>query len=174
MCQSALSGYVNSSTSLQSGSLNNTMTCSQVPTTYSSSQMTCNVVAQLVQSLFPGDTTLTITRTLNDSLVPGGSAALTQAGLTGGDGQVYAQLWYDGVEQFYCQANECDQNVKQDGGSVNGSTWTCQTLNCTCRPGADFCGRNTVVSVHEVQLDITYASLHRKTSLEPSIFSKGH
>ena len=156
-----MAGFINSSNSITSGSLNNSLTCSQVPTTYSSSQMTCNVVAQLVQSLFPSASSLTITRTLNDSLVPGGSSALREAGLAGGDGMVYAQLWYEGVEQFYCQADQCAQNVKEDGGSVNGSTWICQTLNCTCRPGTDFCGRNRLVSSSAIP--VLTLSRHRRT-----------
>jgi hypothetical protein len=65
---------------------------------------------------------------------------LTQAGLTGGDGVAYAQLWLDGVEQFYCQAKECVQTA----GQGNGSTWVCGELECLCRPGAAFCGGGQV------------------------------
>ena len=107
--------------------------------------MSCTVVSQLVQSLFPLQPTLTITRILNSSLTPSGSNALNAAGLLGGDGVVYAQLWYDGVEQFFCQAGECAQEVKGGGGGVNGSTWTCPTLQCSCRADTDFCGANKIV-----------------------------
>ena len=64
-----------------------------------------------------------------------------QAGLTGGDGVAYAQLWLDGVEQFYCQAKGCVQTQSQGG---NGSTWVCGELECLCRPGAAFCGGGQV------------------------------
>jgi hypothetical protein len=101
------------------------------------------VVQPTVQALFPGDTTLTITRTLNSTLTPGGVDALTMAGLTGGNGIAYAQLWLDGVEQFYCQASECVQTVPNDQGG-NGSTWDCAQLDCVCRPGAAFCGGGQV------------------------------
>lgn len=144
-CQSSLSQYLNTPTP---PGLNSTLVCSNTPTTYSSSQMTCNVVTQLVQTLFPGSTTLTITRTLDSALTPGGAGALTSAGMIGGTGEVRAQLWYDGTEQFYCQAGGCTQTVAQEGSSgVNASTWECPTLACTCRTGTDFCGRNRIVSI---------------------------
>ena len=50
---------------------------------------------------------------------------------------MYAQLWYDGIEQFYCAASSCSQNVRNSNG---GATWSCTSLQCTCRPGAAFCG----------------------------------
>jgi hypothetical protein len=107
--------------------------------------MACDVQAVLLQGLFPLKSTLTITRSLNTSLTPGGAGALTSSGLTNEDGKVWAQLWYDGVEQFYCQAEECAQAVKAGAGAVNGSIWTCPTLECTCRPGTTFCGGGTAV-----------------------------
>lgn len=142
-CSVSLSQFVNSSNSLSTPGLDTTMTCSSSPFVYSSSQLSCSVVQPTVQALFPGDTTLTITRTLNSSLTPGGTNALTQAGLTGGDGVAYAQLWLDGIEQFYCRAVGCAQSTGSASGG-NGSTWDCATLNCTCRPGAAFCGGGQV------------------------------
>lgn len=114
--------------------------------------MSCNVIAQLLQQLFPLPSTLTITRSLNSTLAPGGAATLTDAGLINGDGKVYAQLWYDGVEQFYCLADGCGQTVKEDGsGGVNASTWVCPQLSCTCRTNTDFCGRNRIVSHYYIR-----------------------
>lgn len=147
-CTISLSQYVNSSNSLGTPGLDTTMTCSASPFVYSSAQLSCSVVQPTVQALFPGDTTLTITRTLNSSLTPGGQTALTQAGLTGGEAVAYAQLWLDGVEQFYCRASGCVQTAG-DGG--NGSTWDCTTLDCTCRPGAAFCGGGQVGLVRSLQ-----------------------
>lgn len=122
------------------------MTCSTIPTVYAESQMSCNVIQQTLQSLFPGESTLTITRSLNTSRTPGGASALTAAGLASGDGVVWAQLWYNGTEQFYCRANGCQQTVKSTGGSFNESTWDCPQLSCTCRPGTEFCGAPYLVS----------------------------
>ncbi|WWD18512.1 hypothetical protein CI109_102964 [Kwoniella shandongensis] len=141
-CTNSLTRYLNSSTSLASSSLNSTLTCSNAPTVYSTSQLSCNVIQQTLQSLFPLASTATITRSLNTSRTPGGQTVLREAGLTNADGEVFMQLWYDGVEQFYCMANGCSQTVGTDsaGGSVNASTWQCPTLNCTCRTGTTFCG----------------------------------
>lgn len=50
---------------------------------------------------------------------------------------VYAQLFYDGVEQFYCQAGTCSQQVSNADGSAS---WNCNNLHCTCRPNTTFCG----------------------------------
>ena len=47
-----------------------------------------------------------------------------------------AQLFYDGVEQFFCFADSCTQSITD----ANPSTWECQTLNCTCIPNSTFCG----------------------------------
>ena len=140
-CTASLNRYLDSTTS-QAG-VDTSLTCSATPFVYSSSQLSCSVVQATVQALFPGDTTLTITRTLNSSLTPGGENALTQAGLTGGNGVGYAQLWLDGVEQFYCQAQECVQ-TETTGQGGNGSTWVCDQLQCLCRPGAAFCGGGQV------------------------------
>jgi hypothetical protein len=142
-CTISLNTYLNSSTttSTQPG-IDTSLTCSSSPFVYSSSHLSCSVIQPTVQALFPGDTTLTITRTLNSSLTPGGVQALTSAGLVGGDAIAYAQLWLDGIEQFYCRASECVQTVS--GGSGNGSTWECGVLDCTCRPGAAFCGGGNV------------------------------
>ncbi|KAL7423124.1 hypothetical protein Q5752_002424 [Cryptotrichosporon argae] len=142
-CSSSLSGLVNASSASASNGINTTLTCSTVPTTYSVSQMTCSVIQATLQALFPLSSTLTITRALNTSLAPGGASALAAAGLAGADGQLWAQLWYDGVEQFYCSASECTQATSAGSAGVNGSVWTCETLACQCRPGADFCGSGT-------------------------------
>lgn len=119
------------------------MTCSPSPYVYSSSHLSCSVVQPTVQALFPGDTTLTITRTLNASLTPGGESTLNQAGLTAGDALAYAQLWLDGIEQFYCRAAGCVQTTEEGQGG-NGSIWDCSELECTCRPEAAFCGGGQV------------------------------
>ncbi|WVQ65812.1 uncharacterized protein L199_003990 [Kwoniella botswanensis] len=146
-CTSSLTRYLNSSNSLSSSStsaLNNTLTCSTIPVVYSASQLSCSVIQSTLQALFPGSSTATITRSLNSSLSPGGQDTLTQAGLLHDNGQVQMQLWYEGVEQFYCQATGCAQNVVAgQGGSGHGSTWTCPEMECKCRENTLFCGGGT-------------------------------
>lgn len=81
--------------------------------------------------MFPHSSTLTVLRTLNTSLTPQPNSTSF-----GPSGSAYAQLWYDGVEQFYCAATGCSQSVLDS----SGATWTCSALECTCRPAAAFCG----------------------------------
>jgi ABC-type multidrug transport system fused ATPase/permease subunit len=49
---------------------------------------------------------------------------------------IAAQLFYDGVEQFFCAADSCTQTITD----TDPSTWACQNLECTCIPNATFCG----------------------------------
>ncbi|ORX40047.1 hypothetical protein BD324DRAFT_616077 [Kockovaella imperatae] len=138
-CQSSLSKYLNSSNTVADSTLNTSLTCSSSPVTYSSSQMFCDVTTSILHQLYAGSWTLSITRTLNASRTPGGLTTLDAAKLMGGDSHGYAQLWYDGVEQFYCQASQCDQVTTPGSAGRNGSTWTCSTLNCTCLTDATLC-----------------------------------
>ena len=50
---------------------------------------------------------------------------------------MYAQLFYQGVEQFFCTADSCTQDLGSGDGSAD---WNCQNLKCTCRSGTTFCG----------------------------------
>jgi hypothetical protein len=84
-----------------------------------------------LQAVFPFASSLTVLRTLDTSLTPQPNSTSF-----GPSGSVYAQLWYDGIEQFYCAASACKQDVQKSGGS----TWSCSGLQCTCRPGTSFCG----------------------------------
>lgn len=84
------------------------------------------------QVIYPGPSTITITRNLNDSFTP-----IPNTTAFGPSGSVYAQLFYLGVEQFYCTADTCEQDLGNDDGSSN---WSCQNLECTCRTGTNFCG----------------------------------
>ncbi|WWC70728.1 uncharacterized protein I206_104679 [Kwoniella pini CBS 10737] len=146
-CTSSLNRYLNSSNSLSSsGGLNTSLTCSNTPAVYSSSQLSCSVIQATLQALFPGSSTATITRSLNSSLTPGGINTLTSSGLLSGGGQVEMQLWYEGVEQFYCQASECTQNINPDSGTTtngNSSTWNCPKMECQCRTNTLMCGGGT-------------------------------
>ncbi|KAG5643567.1 hypothetical protein DXG03_000662 [Asterophora parasitica] len=83
-----------------------------------------------LQAIYPLDSTLNIIRTLQPSLTP-----IPNTTAYGSAGNVYAQLFYAGVEQFYCQADSCTQTLAD--GAAN---WNCQNLSCTCREGTTFCG----------------------------------
>jgi len=52
---------------------------------------------------------------------------------------VAAQLFYDGMEQFFCTADSCAQSITD----TNPSVWECQNLKCTCITNATFCGGST-------------------------------
>ncbi|BEI90825.1 uncharacterized protein CcaverHIS019_0308950 [Cutaneotrichosporon cavernicola] len=138
-CVSALSKFYNSSNAISSAALDTTMTCSNVPTVYSASQMSCSVNQPTLQAIFPGVAELTISRSLNSSRVPGSDRALNQAGIASGTAEAWAQLWLNGIEQFYCHATECNQTITQKS-TFNSSLWECTGLACTCRPGSSFCG----------------------------------
>ncbi|KAH8114133.1 hypothetical protein DFH11DRAFT_1704353 [Phellopilus nigrolimitatus] len=136
-CQTAFTN-ANGSSSSGSNSLtsgpsgqNSTLVCNTEPKVLAAGQMSCNVINPTLQDLFPGNTNLNILRTLQPGLTP-----LPNVTGFGDAGSVYAQLWYDGVEQFYCAADSCTQNV----GSDNATDWQCQNLKCTCRENTTFCG----------------------------------
>jgi ABC-type multidrug transport system fused ATPase/permease subunit len=52
------------------------------------------------------------------------------------NGVVFASIFYDGVEQFYCQADSCQQSVFANSSIF----WACDHLQCVCHPGSAFCG----------------------------------
>lgn len=79
-------------------------------------------------------TTLNIQRTLNASLSPLQNVSGTLLSPNGSE-VVYAQLFYVGVEQFFCSASSCTQSFTN-----STDTWTCSTLQCQCIPNTSFCG----------------------------------
>jgi len=85
-----------------------------------------------LQALYPLSSTLNIIRTLQPAFSP-----IPNTTSFGDANTVYAQLFYDGVEQFYCHADTCTQDLGTDNGGAN---WQCSNLQCTCRPSATFCG----------------------------------
>ncbi|KAJ7684484.1 hypothetical protein DFH06DRAFT_1073176 [Mycena polygramma] len=134
-CQTAFSASGSAPSSSQSVSdgqagQNSTLTCGTTARVYAASQMSCAVVNPTLQSLFPGSSSLNIIRTLQPGLSP-----LPNTTSFGAAGTVFAQLFYDGVEQFSCLADSCTQSL------TNGSTnWDCQNLKCNCIPKTTFCG----------------------------------
>ncbi|KAF5386697.1 hypothetical protein D9615_001976 [Tricholomella constricta] len=136
-CQSAFSASGKAPTtpdviSGSQGGQNDTIVCNTSPRVWAGSQMSCRVNNPTLQAIYPLDSTLNIIRTLQPSLTP-----IPNVTAFGSAGTVYAQLFYAGVEQFYCQADSCTQTLG-NGGST--ASWECQNLRCTCREGTTFCG----------------------------------
>ncbi|CCM05760.1 uncharacterized protein FIBRA_07993 [Fibroporia radiculosa] len=131
-CQSAYAATGHSSSGLSSGE-NDTLTCNAHSRVYAAGQMSCSVQNPTLQAIYPLSSTLNILRTLNPSLTP-----LPNMTGFGSSGSVYAQLFYDGVEQFDCTADSCTQDTTD--ATDGSSKWTCQNLRCTCIPGTSFCG----------------------------------
>ncbi|KAF9063699.1 hypothetical protein BDP27DRAFT_1393878 [Rhodocollybia butyracea] len=128
-CQNAANGLGNSASSLtgdDNDGLNHTLVCNTSPKVWASSQMSCSVNNPTLQSLYPLSSTLNIIRTLNPSLSP-----IPNVTSFGSAGSLFAQLFYEGEEQFYCEADSCTQDT---------NNWTCQNLACVCRTNTTFCG----------------------------------
>lgn len=80
--------------------LNTSWTCNAEPTTYTSSQLSCNVNSPTLKSLFPLESVLTITRTVDQEKVAWINGSAGGLGMDlGGSGSAFAQLWYEGEEQ---------------------------------------------------------------------------
>ncbi|KAI5120150.1 hypothetical protein M0805_003637 [Coniferiporia weirii] len=117
---------------------NSTLVCSTGSQVSAAGQMSCSVINPTLQALFPAQANLNILRTLQPALTP-----LPNVTGFGDAGSVYAQLWYDGVEQFYCSAGACTQNSASD----NSTNWQCSGLQCTCRTNATLCGGGGAVDL---------------------------
>ncbi|KAF9023043.1 hypothetical protein BDZ89DRAFT_1093146 [Hymenopellis radicata] len=112
------------------GVQNTTMVCNITPRVWAAGQMSCAVNNPTLQALYPLDATLNIMRNLNPS-----SSPLPNTTSFGDSGTVYAQLFYAGVEQFYCSADSCTQDA-----SDGSASWSCSNLTCKCRSGTSMCG----------------------------------
>lgn len=151
-CQSgytSIFGTNNSSSGGLPGTANDTIICNTFPRVYAGGELSCAVVNPTLAALYPGPAALNIIRTLNSSL-----ALAPNLTSYGGSGVVHAELFYQGEEQFFCQADGC--TVKSDTGSSN---WTCSNLKCVCRPGTAMCGATAVrtgsLNTH-ILLDLTH------------------
>ncbi|KIY64126.1 hypothetical protein CYLTODRAFT_493393, partial [Cylindrobasidium torrendii FP15055 ss-10] len=128
-CSRGYSSVANSDNAGVSGQ-NTTMTCNTAPRVWAAGQMSCSVVNPTLQAVFPLSSFLNIERTVDSSL-----SALSNVTSFGPKSTVFAQLFYGGVEQFYCSADSCTQT--DDGGA---SSWNCNNLSCHCRNGTSMCG----------------------------------
>lgn len=81
-------------------------------------------------------------RTIQPSLSP-----IPNTTTFGEAGTVYVQLFYAGVEQFYCEADTCSQTL---GNGTSSANWDCQNLRCTCRRGTTFCGGPSAADLTQV------------------------
>ncbi|CAE6475830.1 unnamed protein product [Rhizoctonia solani] len=152
---------------------NQTLTCATQSRVYAAQQMSCAVINPTLQALFPLSANLNILRTLDPTLSP--SPNVTSFGTAG---SAFAQVFYDGVEQFYCQAGGCKQTVGNDT-----TDWACESLKCRCRPGTAFCGaqKNTDLSTVlnslsgslTVSCTTSSASCAFKQSLLQALFGSG-
>ena len=116
------------------GASNDTITCNTSPRVYSGGELSCSVQNPTLSALYPGSVHLNIIRTYNSSYA-------LASGLTsyGSSGSIHAELFYEGEEQFFCQAGAC--TVLSDDKSSN---WTCSDLKCNCRTGTAMCGATPV------------------------------
>ncbi|KAM0755765.1 hypothetical protein T439DRAFT_320473 [Meredithblackwellia eburnea MCA 4105] len=133
------------------------VTCSTGSWAWTESFTTCSVVNPTLQSVYPGTTTLTFSKTVDPSL--------TLSSPWGANGTMTAQLWYSSssgnatlTEQFYCQADTCAQSNTTSTTSTTVN-WACKNLQCTCIPGTWFCGGggalDLTATVNGLNSDIT-------------------
>ncbi|KAF7796484.1 hypothetical protein EIP86_007661 [Pleurotus ostreatoroseus] len=141
------SGFLPADTS--STGQNDTLTCNMDTVVYAASEMSCDVNNPTLQALYPLRSTLNILRVLNDTYTP-----IPNTTAFGSSGSIYAQLFYDGVEQFYCVADSCSQTLGSSSSSDSSSSsssssnstgdgssdWLCQNLKCHCFDGSEWCG----------------------------------
>ncbi|KZT03476.1 ABC transporter [Laetiporus sulphureus 93-53] len=150
-CQSGYSkaGYSSSvSSSSLSGAENDTLVCNVDPRVYAAGVMSCAVDNPTLQAIYPLSSTINILRTLNPSLTP-----VPNVTGFGSAGSIYAQLFYAGVEQFYCNADSCIQDA---GNSTDSdSDWTCESLRCTCIPNTTFCGGVSTTNLTSIIDDLS-------------------
>ncbi|KAG0706465.1 hypothetical protein DFH29DRAFT_151920 [Suillus ampliporus] len=122
--------------------LNDTMVCNAAPTVWAAGELSCQVNNPTLEAIYPLRSTLNILRTLNSSLSPLHNTSGTLLSPYNSS-SIYAQLFYDGVEQFFCTASSCIQTSSDSttsSGNTTLNTWTCQDLSCTCIQNATFCG----------------------------------
>lgn len=99
--------------------LNTSWTCNAEPTTYTSSQLSCNVNSPTLKSLFPLESVLTITRTVDQGKVAWIDGSTGGSGMDlGGSGSAFAQLWYEGEEQVSLRLLYDSIELKSFGSST--------------------------------------------------------
>ncbi|EKM83122.1 hypothetical protein AGABI1DRAFT_98017 [Agaricus bisporus var. burnettii JB137-S8] len=146
------------------------LVCNTAPRVYAAGQLSCQVNNPTLQAIYPLKSTLNIMRTRQPSLTP-----VPNVTAFGDTAEAYAQLFYDGVEQFYCHANSCTQEVDDSDGSAK---WHCSNLRCTCRPDTTFCGgvpvSDLTIPINGLvgDLDIECGAVDASTNLASCIFKQ--
>ncbi|KAF8437588.1 ABC transporter [Boletus edulis BED1] len=136
-CQSgyaAVSGNASTTTAAQASGLNDTLVCNTSPRVFAAGELSCQVNNPTLQAIYPLQSVLNIQRTFNASLSPLKNVSGTVLSPNGSP-TVYAQLFYSGVEQFFCTASSCTQS-----STSTTDSWTCSTLQCQCISHTSFCG----------------------------------
>lgn len=149
-CSASLNRYSWGTKYSQVPGLNNTLICSSSSTVYGTGQMTCGLSNPTINMLFPGAARVTITRSLDSTKHPGGDRVLRKAGVNGGRGVAYAQIWINNIEQFSCAAQNCTQTIAKSsikGATSNSTTWDCANLECRCNGESDLCRSPGVLGI---------------------------
>ncbi|KAN0064033.1 hypothetical protein ACQY0O_003639 [Thecaphora frezii] len=136
-------GTTSTASSTQSG--DSALVCHSQPDTIHTTYIDCVVEQPTIQAVFPGTLEMAMTKvgTPEDFTATGVAPWSQQANST------LATVFYEGVEQFYCQATGCTfSNATRSatlGKSRFGTTdTTCQNLHCYCIPGTTMCGGGTL------------------------------
>ncbi|EPQ28077.1 uncharacterized protein PFL1_04404 [Pseudozyma flocculosa PF-1] len=116
--------------------------CYNQPDAVRTTFIDCDVVQPTIQAVFPKPMTMAMTKV---GATPDDFAATGVAPWPQMPNTTLASVFYDGVEQFYCQASNCaSRNSTQSaalGKSRFGTTSTqCDNLQCYCIPGTVMCG----------------------------------
>ncbi|KAF9175294.1 hypothetical protein BGX20_006981 [Mortierella sp. AD010] len=99
---------------------NEDMVCNKKTEVFYDSFMTCAVRAPELTGFFPGKYTVNLDM---DAI----------------NKTIYAQLWLDQVEQFYCSVPNCDIATTEQNGNIQ-TTWTCPVIDCQCLNPTLMCG----------------------------------
>ncbi|EGG11574.1 uncharacterized protein MELLADRAFT_74086 [Melampsora larici-populina 98AG31] len=127
------------------------MICSNEPSAFGVNFGQCDIENPTLNSLFPGKIWATAQRNPDPSAAPLPTSLLSA--LT--PNSLIAQLWYApntstiAVEQFFCIATNCTQEIKQEV-DINA----CPAMKCRCIPGTAMCGGGPLDITHTIN-DLT-------------------
>ncbi|KAJ3067737.1 hypothetical protein HDU98_009056 [Podochytrium sp. JEL0797] len=99
------------------------MVCNKTPLLWSKQYSFCTTDVPALQTIYPGLNTVAIDRDSN--------------------GTALGTLFHDGVEQFMCQMNGCNQTILSSGDFQY--EYSCAATQCACAGQSTFCGGPGVV-----------------------------
>ena len=120
---------------------NSHLVCHNQPDAPRTTYIDCDVIHPTVHAVFPGKLTISLIKVhRRDDFAATGLAAWDSKENTS-----LAAISYDGIEQFYCQSEDCSAKnvstgVASDSSPFGTTEWTCNTLKCYCIPGTTLCG----------------------------------